>query len=189
MLGCCIDISTVDFCLNGKERRKALILFYPFLFVFMNSWCLWWEYVFMPWLLEDGAKDAKTSQSFRHFCTLPVFTVLILTRDHHNCSDISVLFLYSLYLYSQETSQSFRRFCTLPVFTVLVLTSDHHNCSDISVLFLGLLYLYSQMSRIFPFFGGVGWRGPPLYVVCIRDRQGSRTCAEARRAFAEKFGL
>ena len=76
MLGCCIDISTIDFCLSGKERRKALILFYPILFVFMNSWCLWWEYVFMPWLLEDGAKDAKTSQSFRHFCTLPVFTVL-----------------------------------------------------------------------------------------------------------------
>ena len=100
----------------------------------------------MPWLLEDGAKDAKTSQSFRHFCTLPVFTVLVLT-------------------------------------------SDHHNCSDISVLFLGLLYLYSQMSRIFPFFGGVGWGGPPLYVVCIRDRQGGRSCAKAQRAFAEKFGL
>ena len=55
----------------------------------------------MPWLLEDGAKDAKTSQSFRHFCTLPVFTVLVLTSDHHNCSDISVLFLGLLYLYSQ----------------------------------------------------------------------------------------
>ena len=103
MLGCCIDISTVDFCLNGKERRKALILFYLFLFVFMNSWCLWWEYVFMPWLLEDGAKDAKTSQSFRHFCTLPVFTVLVLTSDHHSCSEFSVLFLYSLYLYLQVT--------------------------------------------------------------------------------------
>ena len=103
MLGCCIDISTIDFCLSGKERWKALILFYPILFVFMNSWCLWWEYVFMPWLLEDGAKDAKTSQSFRHFCTLLVFTVLVLISDHRSCSNIFVLFLYSLYLYSQVT--------------------------------------------------------------------------------------
>ena len=114
MLGCCIDISTIDFYLSGKKRRKALILFFLFLFVFMNSWCLWWEYVFMPWLLEDGAKDAKTSQSFRHFCTLPVFTVLILTSDHHNCSDISVLFLYSLYLYSQVTITVVQNFMYSP---------------------------------------------------------------------------
>ena len=124
MLGCCIDISTIDFYLSGKERRKALILFYPFLFVFMNSWCLWWEYVFMPWLLEDGAKDAKTSQSFRHFCTLPVFTVLILTIDHHSCSEFSVLFLYSLYLYLQVTITIVQIF----LYSSLVRCTCTHKC-------------------------------------------------------------
>ena len=33
------------------------------------------------------------------------------------------------------------------------------------------------MLQIFPFFGGGGVGGRPLYVVCIRDRQGGRSCA------------